>query len=71
LHGTAIDQRMHKAFLVTTGWFDPDSHTFAERNGMVLISGHDLRPMLQAHLGLDSVIPLKKLPAGWHPDDMS
>jgi hypothetical protein len=38
---------------------------------MVLISGRDLRPMLQQHLGIDSVIPLKKLPAGWHPDDIA
>jgi restriction system protein len=71
LHGTATDQRMHMAFLVTTGWFGPDSDTFAERNGMVLISGRDLRPMLEQYLGLDSVIPLKKLPTGWHPDDIA
>jgi restriction system protein len=71
LHGTAIDQRMHKAFLVTTGWFGRDSYTFSERNGMVLISGHDLRPLLEQYLGRDSVIPLKKVPAGWHPDDIA
>ena len=53
------------------GWFGPDSHSFAERNGMVLIAGHDLRPLLNQHLGLDSVIPLKTLPTGWHPDDIA
>jgi hypothetical protein len=62
---------MHKAFLVTTGWFGRDSYTFSERNGMVLISGHDLRPLLEQYLGRDSVIPLKKVPAGWHPDDIA
>jgi restriction system protein len=71
LHGTAIDQRMQKAFLVTTGWFGQDSYTFSERNGMVLISGHELRPLLKDYLGLDSVISLKKLPPGWHPDDIA
>ena len=35
------------------------------------VTAAELRPLLEEYLGLDSVIPLKKLPPAWHPDDIA
>ncbi|MFF7216910.1 restriction endonuclease [Streptomyces sp. NPDC008238] len=71
LAGVMHDKAAAKGILVTTSCFGTASKDFAQRTGrMELIDGRGLKALLKEHLGIDALIGLPKLPAGWHPQDL-
>jgi restriction system protein len=60
-----------RGILVTTSWFSNADQECARRDGRIrLVDGSALRRLLAEHLGLDAVVGLPRLPAGWRPGDI-
>lgn len=60
-----------RGVLVTTSWFSNADQECARRDGRIrLVDGSALRRLLAEHLGLDAVVGLPRLPAGWRPGDI-
>jgi hypothetical protein len=63
LAGAIKDKNAVKGVLVTTSWVGKAGRDYAARNGGIeIIEGHQLKAMLQEHLGIDSRIGLPELP---------
>ncbi|MGL5811112.1 MAG: restriction endonuclease [Nocardioides sp.] len=72
LAGVMNDKAAAKGVLVTTSWVGQASRSFAARNGrMEIIEGRQLKSLLEEHLGLDVLISLPKLPAGWRRGELT
>lgn len=60
-----------QGILVTTAWFSNADRECARRSGRLrLVDGSALRRLLAEYLGLDVVVGLSRLPAGWAPTDL-
>nr|BEK69111.1 hypothetical protein KPHV_63380 [Kitasatospora purpeofusca] len=72
MSGVMHDKDAGYGIVVTTSWFGKDSHDFARRNGRLrLIDGRNLKALLAAHLNIDALIGLPKVPPGWQADDLA
>jgi restriction system protein len=61
-----------RGILVTTAWFSNADQECARRDGRIrLVDGSALRRLLAEHVGLDAVVGLPRLPAGWRPGDIA
>ena len=68
LAGAIEDKNAVKGVLVTTSWVGKVGRDYAARNGRIeIIEGHQLKAMLQEHLGIDSRIGRPELPPEGEP----
>ena len=72
LAGSMHDMNAIKGIVVATSWFGKASIDFATRSGRIeLIDGRNLKALLKQHLGLDVLIGLPTIPAGWNRSEIS
>ena len=72
LAGSMHDMNAIKGIVVATSWFGKASIDFATRSGRIeLIDGRNLKALLKQHLGLDVLIGLPTIPAGWNRSEIA
>lgn len=71
LLGAVADLDAGQGIFVTTGWFSTADRACARASGRLrLVDGRTLRRLLSEYLGVEAVVGLTRLPAGWHPGDI-
>jgi restriction system protein len=71
LLGAVADLDAGQGILLTTAWFSTADRACATRSGRLrLVDGSTLRRLLSEYLGVEAVVGLPRLPAGWHPADI-